>query len=349
MTGAMIIMTMTNFNDNDLIKASDFLKAHDSWTIFSHRKADGDAVGSVSALITAGLNAHKKIKWLAPDSELPDTYNFLPHYDKYIHCESFSFDDNNELYIFLDCSNESRSVAGFDTDKNIDSLNIDHHADNSLFARVNCVDPLSSSTCELLFRILKAGQWEITTQIAECLYTGIFTDSGGFTFSNTRALTHRIAAQLIEAGVDSSRISDLIYQNKTPEIMQLWIRALSRLKVFGPDNIFALVKIYADDFIRTNADINATGGLPNMLMALRGVRLAATVTENPNNNHEIFISFRSRELSPVNASDIAHFIGGGGHQRAAGATLSDSNIDEAASRIEAYLLDHDQERKINNG
>ena len=343
----MIIIMTTNFSENDLLKASDVLKANDSWTVFSHRKADGDAVGSVSALITAGLNSGKNIKWLGYDSELPDTYNFLPHYDKYIHCESFSFDDSNELYIFLDCSNELRTVAGFDANKNINALNIDHHADNSLFARVNCVDPLSSSTAELLFRILKAGNWDITTQIAECLYTGIFTDSGGFTFSNTRALTHRIAAQLIELGVDSSRISDLIYQNKTPEIMQLWTRALARLKVFGHDNIFAMVKVYADDFITTGAKINATGGLPNMLMTLRGVRLIATVTENPNNNHEIFISFRSRDLSPVNASDIAHFIGGGGHQRAAGATLSDSNIDEVSERIESYLLDH--ECTLNNG
>lgn len=339
----MIIMTTTAncFNENDLIKASDILKAHDSWTIFSHRKADGDALGSVSALITAGLNANKKIKWLGADSELPETYNFLPHCEKYSYCEEFSFDDNNELYIFLDCSNELRTVSGFDVNKNINALNIDHHADNTLFAKFNCVDSLSSSTAELLFRILKAGQWEITQQIAECLYTGIFTDTGGFTFSNTRALTHRIAAQLIEFGVDSSRISDLIYQNKTPEIMQLWSRVLARLKVFGTDNIFAMVKVYSDDFAQTGSNINATAGLPNMLMTLRGVRLIATVTENPVNNHEIFISFRSRELSPVNACDIAHFIGGGGHQRAAGARVADADIEDVAARIESYLLSHE--------
>lgn len=331
---------MTNFNDNDLLRASDMLKLNDTWNIMAHRKADGDAIGSVTALITAGLNANKRVKWFGADPELPATYSFLPHYDKYIYSESLSFDEPG-LYIFLDCSNETRGVQGFDTGKNINSLNIDHHADNTLFARENCVDALSSSTAELLFRVLAAGNWEITKQIAECLYTGIFTDSGGFTFSNTRAMTHRIAAELIELGVDSSHITDFIIQNKTPEIIKLWTYALPRLKLFGHENIFAMLRTYADDFSRSGADTIATAGLPNLLMTLRGVKLIATVTENPARNGEVFLSFRSREQSPVTAWDAANFMGGGGHQRAAGATLKDSNIDEVAERIEAYLLSHE--------
>ncbi|MBQ7734011.1 MAG: DHH family phosphoesterase [Synergistaceae bacterium] len=332
---------MTNFNGNDLLRASDTLKAHDNWSVMAHRKADGDAIGSATALITTGLNAGKRVRWLGADPELPATYGFLPHYDRYLYCESLSFDEQGELYIFLDCSNETRGIQGFDISRGITSLNIDHHGDNTLFARVNCVDALSSSTAELLFRVLEAGNWEITKHAAECLYTGIFTDSGGFTFSNTRALTHVITAKLIELGVDSSHITDFIIQNKTQEIIRLWTYALPRLKLFGRDNIFAIVKVYADDFDKADTDITAVSGLPNLLMSLRGVKLTATVTENHARNGEVFLSFRSRELSPVTAWDIACFMGGGGHQRAAGATLKDSNIDEVISRIEAYLLSHE--------
>ena len=333
-------MTQTqNFDEQDLSRASDILSRHDSWCIFSHRKADGDAVGSVSALISAGLNAGKRVRWLGPDAKLPDVYNFLAHYDMYEYHESCSFDDSGELYIFLDCSNETRSVNGFDVNRGINALNIDHHADNTLFGRVNCVDALSSSTAELLFRVLKAGNWPITKQIAESLYTGIFTDSGGFTFSNTRAMTHRIAAELLELGVDSGEITDLITQNKTPEIMRLWIKALSRLEVFGPENIFAIVRVYAHDFTESGADVTATAGLPNMLMSLRGVKLIATVTESILHDNEVFLSFRSRGGSPVNADDIAHFMGGGGHQRAAGATIP-GNVEDIAARITSYLHSH---------
>ncbi|MBR0204682.1 MAG: DHH family phosphoesterase [Synergistaceae bacterium] len=335
-------MTKTkNFNEQDLLRASETLKAHDNWSVMAHRKADGDAIGSVSALITAGLNAGKRVKWFGADPELPVTYSFLPHYDRYIYRDSLSFDEPGELYIFLDCSNENRGVQGFDVSRNINSLNIDHHGDNTLFARENCVDSLSSSTAELLFRVLYAGSWEITKQIAECLYTGIFTDSGGFTFSNTSALTHLIIANLIESGVDSAHITDFIIQNKTPEIIKLWTYALPRLKLFGHENIFAVVKIYADDFDRAGTDTSATTGLPNFIMTLRGVKLIATVTENPARNGEVFLSFRSREQSPVTAWNVASFMGGGGHQRAAGATLKKANVDEAASRIEAYLLSHE--------
>lgn len=331
----MTAMNKILLTDENLKKASEVLKANSSWSIFTHRKADGDAIGSASALYEMGINSGKQVKWYSPDTKLPETYKFLSCFDKHIYTEKFDFAYDGELYIFLDCSNEARSVEGYSADKNINSLNIDHHEDNSFYGRVNCVDGFASSTSEVLFRLFRAGKWDITKNIAESLYTGIFTDSGGFTFSNTSPLTHRIAAELIELGVKSDHVTDLIMQNKTPSALIVWAKAFSRIKTFGNENMFAMTHLYSRDFIEAGANMTETEGLPNMLMSIRGVKFAACITENFSG--DIRVSFRSREGSPLSAGVIARLFGGGGHERAAGATLK-GKIDECANKVEAMLL-----------
>lgn len=306
--------------EHKLIEVSEILKSHENWSIFIHKKADGDALGSSTALFEAGINLGKHVTLYGPDEKLPVTYKFLSHFEEFTPCENFEFVNSGELYIFLDCSNEARSVKGFDVDKNFNALNIDHHEDNSLFCRVNCVDGGASSTAEVLFRMLKAGRFNITRKIAESLYTGIFTDSGGFTFSNTSPLTHRIVAELIELGVNPARITDFINQNKSLKSFIIWSRAMSRAKLFGPEDIFAISWLCAKDFEESDADYTENEGLPNMLMSLRGVKFAALLTENLNG--EVRASFRSREGSPFGAGETARSIGGGGHERAAGATIA---------------------------
>ena len=317
---------------NNLITASDTLKANHTWHIFTHKKADGDALGSANALIEAGLNSGHSVKWFSPDKNLPAGYAYLPHFSEHIHAENYAFSEAGVLYIFLDCANETRSVEGFHGDTN--SLNIDHHEDNSLYARVNCVDGKSSSTCELLYRLFKAGNWNITKTIAESLYTGLFTDSGSFSFSNTSPLTHAVAGELITLGAEPGHMTDLITQNKTTAGFKLWGCAMSRVRTFGEGNIFALTYLTLDDFANTGADNTETEGLPAMLMSLIGVKLAATLTEYP--EHKTRVSFRSREGSPFGAGEIARICGGGGHESAAGATV-EGTLDETVRYIEELL------------
>ena len=320
---------------NILRTASDTLKKYASWVIFTHKKADGDAAGSASALFQTGINSGRLVSWYSPDINLPEAYSFLPDYSKHTYTDKYSFDDINSLYVFLDCANEARSVDGFDPSKNINALNIDHHEDNTLFGRVNCVDGSASSACEVLYQVLKSGGWEITADIARSLYVGMFTDTGGFNFSNTSPLTHRIAAELIEYGAEPDRLADLITQNKTPGGLNVWAKALSRVKTFGDNGIFALSWLYTDDFISACADKTETEGLPSMLMGLRGVKLIAMLTEGVNG--DVRCSFRSRYGSPFGAGEIARLFGGGGHERASGATLKGS-VRECAEQIEALIL-----------
>ena len=321
---------MTN---DELMRASETLRANHAWHIFTHRKADGDAVGSANALFEVGINAGHSVKWSSPDKTLPAGYSYLPHFREHTPAETFSFDEPDTLYVFLDCANETRSVGGFH--EGLNSLSIDHHEDNSMYARVNCVDGKASSTCEMLFRVFKAGGWDITRTVAECLYTGLFTDSGSFSFSNTSPLTHNVAAELITLGAEPGHMTDLITQNKTVAGMALWGLALSRIKTFGEGNIFAVTRLYAEDFTKTGADASETEGLPATLMGIRGLKFAVTITEYPNGSKRL--SFRSREGSPFGAGEMARLLGGGGHERAAGASFEGS-VDEGVKMIEEMLL-----------
>ena len=324
------------FNTNELINASALLSNFGTWKIFTHKKADGDAVGSSTALYTLGKNLGKNVTWINPDEKLPETYKFLPGYDAHEVFEKFYFENLEDvLYIFADCSNENRGTLGFDPSRNINSLNIDHHEDNNLFAQVNCVDGRASSTCEMLYRLLKIGKFKITPEIATSLYTGIWTDTGGFSFSNTSPLTHEIAANLMEIGVEADKISDLINQNKSQQDFLLWSRAMSRVEIFGPENIFAVTVLKKSDFSETGTDMTSTEGLSSMLMTLRGVKFVSTITEYPNG--EIRLSIRSREGSPFGAGEFARNLNGGGHERAAGAALK-CPIDDAMRILENLIL-----------
>lgn len=325
------MMNMMMMND-ELLRASDTLRANHNWHIFTHRKTDGDAAGSASALFEAGTMTGHSVKWSTPDEKLPETYSYMAHFGEHTAAESISFDDADTLYVFLDCANEARSVSGY---HDCNSLNIDHHEDNTHFAHVNCVDGRASSTCEMLFRVFKAGGWALNRKIAESLYTGIFTDTGSFTFSNTGPMTHEIASELITLGAEPGHMTDLITQNKTLNGMKLWSLAMSRIEIFGEGGIFASSWVNAEDFSSTSADMSETEGLPAFLMNIRGVRFAVALTEYYNGQKRV--SFRSREGSPFNAGCIAREFGGGGHERAAGCSFN-GEAQTACREIQAFLL-----------
>lgn len=294
------------------------LESAPSWILFSHLKLDGDALGTATALFEAGTALFdKRVRWMGPDP-VPPSYFFLPHTDEYLAQKEYCFDSDADLYVFLDSANEDRGVKGLQNrSPSTVVLNIDHHGDNSLFGTLNCVDAKASSTSELLWHIMKTAGWTITPRIAECLYTGIVADTGGFTFGNTTATTHEVAADLLRRGVDPSRISSAMHQNRSVEGMRLWGLALTRIFCWGDHSQFALSWLAREDFNRTRALVSDTEMLVNQMLLIRGVRFVMLLMEDED---EIKVSFRSKE-GIVTAASVAHRLGGGGHPRAAGARL----------------------------
>ncbi|MDR2523208.1 MAG: bifunctional oligoribonuclease/PAP phosphatase NrnA [Synergistaceae bacterium] len=303
-----------------LLEVAQALDGASSWILFSHMKMDGDAIGTAAALIEAGLLRGKSVRWIGPDP-FPPVYSFLAHAESYTVQKEFRFSGvEGELCVFLDSSNEDRGVKGLRGGiQGAFILNIDHHGDNSRFGTLNCVDPTSSSTAELVWRVMKEAGWPITPCIAESLYTGIVADTGNFVFSNTSERTHQAAADLLGRGVDPTRIETALRQTRSLEGMHLWGVALERTCCWGEGAQFAMTWLSQKDFEQTGAIEPDTEMLVNQLLLVRGVRFAVLFVEEEGG--AVKVSLRSKE-GTVSAVTVAHSLGGGGHPRASGARLT---------------------------
>ncbi len=132
--------------------------------------------------------------------------------------------------VFLDCGNIDRMPVDFLQQEGLHILNIDHHHDNTRFGTVNFVVPEASSTAEIVWRLSKELEAEITPEIGDALYTGLVTDTGRFMYENTSADSHRMAADLIDAGVEPHKVYRRLYEDLPVSRLQLLQRALATLE-----------------------------------------------------------------------------------------------------------------------
>jgi phosphoesterase RecJ-like protein len=315
-----------------LLEAARTLETASSWILFSHQKLDGDAMGTATALFEAGVTRGKSVRWMGPDP-VPPSYLFLPHVEQFSVQKECRIEGKDNLYVFLDSSNEDRGVRGLRSrSPEAVVLNIDHHEDNSFFGTVNCVDPTASSTSELMWHIMKAAGWPMTLEIAASLYTGLIADTGGFIFSNTTERTHRVAADLLSYGVDPSRIDTFVRQTRSLAGMHLWGLAFGRMSCWGENAQFAMSWLSLKDFELTGALEADTEMLVSQLLLIKGVRFAVLLTEAED---KVKASFRSKE-GIVTAASVARSIGGGGHPRASGARLP-LPLDKAIETVRAIV------------
>ena len=192
-------------------------------------------------------------------------------------------------------------------------MNIDHHQDNTMFGDLNLVDPHASSTAEVIVGILAAAGWPLTREVAEPLYVGLVTDTGRFGYTNTSPQSHRVAAAMIEAGVDIAGISRRLYEEQPLERLLLIGRALEHARPLAGGRMLASVLTRADF---DAAGGNDTEGIVEIMRGVRGMKAAALVSEaGPDGAWRVSL----RSVDPdVDVSAIARDEGGGGHRAAAG-------------------------------
>ncbi len=182
-------------------------------------------------------------------------------------------------------------------------------------ATVNLVDTEASCTAEIVLEVAKRLGAEITPEIAQALYVGLITDTGKFMYENTRPASHRMAAELIEAGVDVNDIYRRLYERVPIEKWRLTARALEKIELFD-EGRFAVTYISASDYELSGAGEVLTEGIIDFLRALEGVEVAAMIRDKTDGGRSARkVSLRSTE---VDVSAIARTHGGGGHRRAAG-------------------------------
>jgi phosphoesterase RecJ-like protein len=307
--------------------------------ITTHVRPDGDALGSTAAL-ALGL-ARKGIKAeILLLSKIPEKYAFA-HRDAGV----ISYDMDRGWPTAFDF-NRFDAVAVVDTGTWSQlpgmkerltgyakpTIVIDHHKTQEDWATMKLVDPAAAAACEVVGRLLDAWGVAIDAQIANALFLGLVTDTGWFQYSNTGPETMRLGARLMEAGVDTDRLYQAIYQNERPQRLAVQSKALQSLQLLAGGRL-AVMALSKSDFESVNATSDDAEGLINVPLQVSTVEVSILLSE-PLTPGPIRVSLRSK--GKVDVAEFAQQFGGGGHARAAGLKM-DGEL-AAANRQLSELL-----------
>jgi phosphoesterase RecJ-like protein len=292
------------------------IRNRDRFLLTAHEGPDGDALGSllgIHHLLTA-LGKDSVMFLAAKEFPLPIEYRFLPLEEVFHEAPA---DMADRAAIFLDCGNIDRMPVDFLSADGVFTINIDHHHDNTLFGDVNLVEVDASCTAEIVYELAILLGVEITAEMAAALYVGLVTDTGKFMYENTNARTHRIAADLIEAGVEVDETYRRLYEHVPLEKLRLLSRALDGIQHHCGGRL-VLAYISAADYEASGAGEEMTEGIIDHLRSVEGARVAALIRDLGDRGRAARkVSLRSSD-GEVDVSAIARVNGGGGHKRAAG-------------------------------
>lgn len=305
------------------------LKKHNSFLIFSHNRPDGDTIGSAIGLKLILESIGKKADLVCADN-IPREFSYLPYWDKYMKGDEVK--EKYDCHVAVDIASETvfQSLFGLFA-SNENTLCIDHHISNQMFAKVSFVLD-NASNCENIFLVAKELGVEFTEEISLAIMTGIITDTNSFSNSNTTSNTLEIASFLFPRGGNIHFITQNIDKNQSRARSKLFLRVMGRM-MFFLDNRFAVIYIDLKDLEETKALSSDTVGFIDYPMSISGVEVAISILEEKRNCYKI--SLRSR--GKVDVNEIAKKYGGGGHVLAAGAKLKGSResvLDKILSDVE---------------
>ena len=277
----------------------------------THERTDGDDLGSVLALKAALENLGKQTH-ITISGGVPAALRFLPGN---ISVTEAIPDRPFDLLIISGCSQKERTGNPAFFELGIPVLNIDHHPDNTLFGDINMVDHTKSAVAELVYDFINYTQWPLTQEIALCLLTGIFTDTGSFMHSNTKSSTLMAAASLMRKGAHTARIARHTYKGKDTHTLKAWSKAFANTWIKQKEGV-----IYA---ILTQEDLAEIGNPPSAVFE----GFVETLNKVPEAGFALFLkqeggatkgSLRSDPHKNVDVGEIARKLGGGGHKWASG-------------------------------
>jgi phosphoesterase RecJ-like protein len=293
------------------------LREGEKFLLTTHENPDGDALGSLVAMneTLQALGKDTVMFLSAEEFPLPYEYRDLPLGSV---SHSLPEDAEERTIVFLDCGNLDRMPVSFLSRDDAHIVNIDHHHDNTCFGTANLVVDGASCTAEIIWELLPDLGVDLTPEIAEALYIGLVTDTGKFQYENTTPNSHRMAAELLERGVDVHAIFRRLYENVPFAKLQLLARVLNRVERYDGGRL-TLSHILGKDYEETGADENYSEGLVDHMRALQGTVVAALVREQLKEGREgvMKVSLRA-SADAVDVSVIARKEGGGGHRQAAG-------------------------------
>ena len=291
-----------------LAETAKLLKEAGKMVIVSHISPDEDTLGSSLALAHALRMLGKEVM-LNVDDDIPSVFSFLPGIGEYMR---FAPDDSvpADLLIVIDASSADRAGNAMNVVKARSVLNIDHHKTNTHFADYLYLDSDAAATAEIIYSLLLELGTELNTEIATCIYEGLYTDTGSFKYSNTTSRTLSIASALLTYGVNPSLISDNMEVKSRSQVEMLG-KVLETL-TFLRDGKIAYVEV-APELYDYNVDTDTFVSYPRYIEGVEVALLFKQVEENLTR-----VSFRSKQ---VDVAKIALSFGGGGHQKASGCSI----------------------------
>jgi phosphoesterase RecJ-like protein len=310
----------------------DFVARHRSFLLTTHVNPDGDGIGSEVGLALWLGGAGKTVR-IVNDSALPAAFGFLA---RHLPIETFApelaerrFTEADAL-VALDTGNRQRigRLAPLLERHPIAVAVVDHHVSQVRgFGQVNVIEPDAAATGEIVYELIGEGGGALTPEIAEALYVALMTDTGSFRYSNTDARAHRMAADLLQHGLDPQRLHAQVHSHASPARMRFFGEVLSGLELLGEGRIVVL-EATPEQFQRHGLAGADTDGLVDLPRGVAGAEVVVLFSEvEPG---KVKVSMRS--TGRVEIDTLASQLGGGGHPHAAGVLLRGSRA-EARGRV----------------
>lgn len=283
--------------------------------LISHKSPDGDTVGSTLALYDYLKSIGKNVVPVCCDL-IPEPFYFLPNVEQYQ--QDFVLDDY-DLVIILDSGAhymtnfQDTHPELFDGTKTV--INIDHHPSNNNFGTINIIQTEACSTTRIIYEIFQILNFPLNRNIATCLLTGLFTDTGSFMHSNTQSSTLRTAGKLLAKGANLRAIRKNIFNTTPVSTLHLWGRVLKNIYV--NDEGVTMTVLNQKDFDETNANYSELTGVIDYVNSIPNTNFSVMLTER---NGSVKGSLRTLK-DDIDVAQIASEFGGGGHKKAAGFTI----------------------------
>ncbi len=329
---------MARIADEKYLKIAEKLKALDHILITSHINPDGDNIASIVSL-GMGLAQLGKTVTTALVSPVPHIYKFLSGTDKIYGFEKLEEERPNfDCAIVLDVGSLKRVGESVDIRKFTGLvLNIDHHVKTENCGDISFVDSSYSSTAEIIYNLLIDMGVKITPEIAEALYVGIMTDTGGFQFQNTTSSAMRAVSELIEAGAGPEKISQKVYFSNRAAKIVLMGKVLSTLK-FDPSGRIGWITATKEVIDECGANSDDLENVINNITSIETVEVAILFRDL--HDGKIKLSLRAR--NSVDVQKFALKYQGGGHKKAAGMVL-EAPLDQAVNKVIFEFRDYIRE------
>lgn len=298
----------------DIKECAGLLSQQDNILILTHAHPDGDTLGSGFGLCLALLKLGKKARVINAD-EIPAKYGYL--------YEGVDFPEFKEEFIVaVDVATENLLGPLQDEFKGKINLCIDHHTTNTFYAEKTLLCDVPAA-CEIIYKVVIELGVQIDEGIANCLFTGISTDTGCFRYASTNSETFRIAANLIDLGAQNGKINRIMFETKTKTYAYLERLALDGLEFYHSGRV-AIITVTQEMYEKTGSNEQETEALAPLTRQIEGVEIGITIREKKDKTCKASI----RTFESVNAAELASAFGGGGHLQAAACRLN-CGVEEA--------------------